>query len=234
MGVGMPPSPTANFYIDGFNLYNGCLRSSPYRWLDLRALCEQLALGRTINHIRYFTARVHGVKALRQQVYLHALTSLPSVHVHTEGHFTVHTVVRPIANTPAKDMTAVLEYENGGTWHPLARPWPGHWLRASVRDVKEKGTDVNLATYLLVEAYAQDAHEAYVISGDSDLEMPIRIANGRVPVGVVNPVFGRRSKELQAAASGYTTLNAHLLANSQFPQQVILPTGKTVTKPKTW
>ena len=28
-------------YIDGFNLYYGCLRQTPYKWLDLVALFER-------------------------------------------------------------------------------------------------------------------------------------------------------------------------------------------------
>ena len=230
----MAPPPTANFYIDGFNLYNGCLRSSPYRWLDLRALCERLAPGRAVNRVRYFTARVQGAKARRQQVYLSALSRLPSVHVHTEGHFTVHTVIRPIANAPAPGMTAVLEYAAAGRWHPLPRPKAHAWLRAAVRDVKEKGTDVNLATLLLADAYERDAQEAYVISGDSDLEMPVRMANAKLPVVVVNPVFGRTSRELQAAAASYTTLNMHVLASCQLPQRVTLASGRVLTRPTTW
>jgi hypothetical protein len=31
-----------NFYIDGFNLYYGCLKGSPYKWLDLDALARRL------------------------------------------------------------------------------------------------------------------------------------------------------------------------------------------------
>jgi uncharacterized LabA/DUF88 family protein len=226
--------PTANFYVDGFNLYNGCLKSSPYKWLDLEALCRQLAPNSTLNRVRYFTARVHGAKALRQQVYLEALAACPAVAIHTEGHFTVHTVTRPIANTPADGMATVLEYQSGGSWHALPKPKAGCWLRASVRDVKEKGTDVNLATLLLVDAYEAVAAEAYVISGDSDLEMPIRIANSKMPVTVINPVFGRRSKELQAASHRYTTLNSTVLARSQLPQTVVHPSGKRLTKPATW
>lgn len=33
-------NPPANVYIDGFNLYRGCLENSPYKWLDLVALAE--------------------------------------------------------------------------------------------------------------------------------------------------------------------------------------------------
>ncbi len=29
-----------NVYVDGFNLYYGALRKTPYRWLDLRELCQ--------------------------------------------------------------------------------------------------------------------------------------------------------------------------------------------------
>jgi uncharacterized LabA/DUF88 family protein len=100
--------------------------------------------------------------------------------------------------------------------------------------MKEKGTDVNLATLLLVDAYAHDSDEAFVISGDSDLEMPVAVANPMVPVTVVNPVFGRVSRELQKAASAYTTLSASLLAASQLPGTIPLPNGKVLTKPKSW
>lgn len=31
-----------NVYIDGFNLYYGALKGSPYKWLDLSALCHQM------------------------------------------------------------------------------------------------------------------------------------------------------------------------------------------------
>jgi hypothetical protein len=47
-----------NVYVDGFNLYYGCLKGSPYRWLDLEALCAHLLPKHTIHRVRYFTARV--------------------------------------------------------------------------------------------------------------------------------------------------------------------------------
>ena len=31
-----------NLYIDGFNLYYGALKDTPYKWLDLRSLAEVL------------------------------------------------------------------------------------------------------------------------------------------------------------------------------------------------
>jgi hypothetical protein len=31
---------TLNIYVDAFNLYYGCLMDTPYKWLNLRTLCE--------------------------------------------------------------------------------------------------------------------------------------------------------------------------------------------------
>ena len=31
---------TLNVYVDAFNLYYGCLMDTPYKWLNLRTLCE--------------------------------------------------------------------------------------------------------------------------------------------------------------------------------------------------
>jgi hypothetical protein len=47
-----------NVYVDAFNLYYGSLRGTPYRWLDLGALCARLLPKDRINRIRYFTATV--------------------------------------------------------------------------------------------------------------------------------------------------------------------------------
>jgi hypothetical protein len=47
-----------NVYIDGFNLYYGALKGTPYKWLDLSRLCQTLLPSDTIHEIKYFTARV--------------------------------------------------------------------------------------------------------------------------------------------------------------------------------
>jgi len=47
----------ANVYIDGFNLYYGCLKGTLDKWLDPAALARRLLPADTIKRIRYFTAR---------------------------------------------------------------------------------------------------------------------------------------------------------------------------------
>jgi len=33
---------TANVHVDGSNLFYGALKGSPYKWLDLEAMCHRL------------------------------------------------------------------------------------------------------------------------------------------------------------------------------------------------
>jgi 6-hydroxy-3-succinoylpyridine 3-monooxygenase len=47
----VPPLRT-RAYIDGYNLYYGCLKGTPYKWLDLLVLFEQHILPSSIeSHI---------------------------------------------------------------------------------------------------------------------------------------------------------------------------------------
>jgi len=48
---------------------------------------------------------------------------------------------------------------------------------ALVWKTEEKGSDVNIATYLLLDGHDGLYDEAIVISGDSDLVEPVREAN---------------------------------------------------------
>jgi uncharacterized LabA/DUF88 family protein len=224
-------------YIDGFNLYRGALRNTPYRWLDLATFARTL-VGGPVHLVRYFTAHVKGdpSAAYRQNIYLRALSSLRTVAVHDDGTYLTHTVVRPVAATPARAMAAVLECcaGPGRPWRAIAHPCPGQWLRASVEDSEEKGSDVNLASYLILDAVQGTSQRAVVVSGDSDLQTPIRLVRDNyVPVDVVNPTPNRPSTELQGAATTYRTLAPSALAISQLPNPVVMPTGG-VSKPASW
>ena len=75
-------------YIDGFNLYYGCLKGSSDRWLDVCALLTKyVAKDDRLEHVRYFTALVKDRNGdtgprIRQQTYLRALTTSASLSIH--------------------------------------------------------------------------------------------------------------------------------------------------------
>ena len=146
----------ANVYVDGFNLYYGCLRRTSFKWLDLVKLCRALLPAEDVQRVRYFTARIKGRPGdmegpARQDAYLRALASNPIVSIHL-GHFLQSKVRMMLADPPA----------NGPR-------------TAEVLKMEEKGSDVNLATYLLVDAFRRDCNLAVVVTNDSDLLEPIRI-----------------------------------------------------------
>lgn len=160
-----------NVYIDGFNLYYGALKKTPYRWLNIQHLCELLLQAHNvIGQIKYFTALVSARpndpdQTVRQQLYLRALATLPKVSVHY-GHFLTHAVTMPMVVPPGQ---------------------PAKFCR--VIKTEEKGSDVNLATHLLHDAHMDRFDLAVVVSNDSDLLEPIKIVRSELKkrVGVLNP-----------------------------------------------
>jgi hypothetical protein len=85
-----------NFYVDAFNLYYGCLKGTPDKWLNLQTLCQLSFPGDQLNRIRYFTARVKARKSdplqpVRQAAYLRALATLSCVSIQY-----VHYLQKPI------------------------------------------------------------------------------------------------------------------------------------------
>jgi hypothetical protein len=210
------PKPKAFVYVDGFNLYYGALKSTTYKWLDLQKLMRQLLPQHNVVQIRYFTARVTALpqdlqQPRRQEAYLRALRTLPNFSIHL-GQFLVHP-----------------------TWLPRVTVQPGGPKYVNVLKPEEKGSDVNLATHLLVDAFEGKFEVAVVVSNDSDLRAPIRAVKevfGK-PVGVLHP-HAKPSKELHMTATFCRGIPLGALKACQFPPQIIDSNGKQIHKPGKW
>lgn len=204
-----------NVYIDGFNLYYGAVKGTPHKWLDLEALCRRLLPKDDIRRIRYFTAKVSAragdpQQPQRQQTYLRALETLPLVSIHY-GHFLTN---------PARMR--------------LTNPIPGGPRTVEVIKTEEKGSDVNLASYLLLDAFRKDCEIAVVISNDSDLRTPIIIAEQEfgIKVGIINPQSAKhRSRAL--TATFFKQLRPTVVASCQLPDVMSDGDGE-FRKPATW
>ena len=121
-------------YVDAFNLYYGALKGTPYKWLDPMALCRAMIPQNVVTRIKYFTARVHArpgdpSQPQRQLFYLRALQTLPNLDI-VFGHYLSH-----VAGMP------------------LAKPVPGQNPFVKVVKTEEKGSDVNIASHLLMDAF---------------------------------------------------------------------------------
>lgn len=202
-------------YVDGFNFYFGCVKGTPFKWLDIRQLCTALLPGHQVDRIKYFTAHVHArpgnqLAPLRQQTFLRALRTIPNFEIHF-GHFLTHEVTMP-----------------------LAHPVPGQSPFVRVIKTDEKGSDVNLATHLLHDGHLGRYEAAVVVSGDSDLLSPVRFVMNdlKKPVGVLNPQQ-RTCRVLAQQATFYKHIRQGVLGSCQFPATMTDAQG-TFHKPSTW
>ena len=52
-------------YIDGFNLYHGCVKRSPYKWLNLRQLSENLLPDHEVKVVTFLTLTLQALHSER-------------------------------------------------------------------------------------------------------------------------------------------------------------------------
>ena len=206
-----------NVYIDGFNLYYRALKDTPFRWLDLRKLAEALFLEDAVNRVSYFTARLDACpgnpgQAQRQLIYLRALATVPGF----DAYYGV--------------------FRSGVKRRPLAEPVAGLPTHVLVRDSEEKGSDVNLATRLLVDGFNGEYEQAVVVSNDADFAGAMRYVRDDLGLRVtlVNPDPRNSSpRELTDAATYVKRLWKSQLRRSQLPDTLMDGVG-VIGKPAGW
>lgn len=220
-----------NVYVDGFNFYYGVYKRPgmpPYvatcKWLDHSKLAEIIWPElRPVGRVRYFTANVHPApsdpnSSVRQQVYLRAIASL-GVDIH-RGQFKCRrktwTLKGETPQMPPSTEKLVLN------------------ATAEIGKFDEKGSDVNLATYLVRDAAKADCDKAIVVSNDSDLVLAIEVtrADFSVPVYVINPQ-ARTVREIGLVAAGVRRVKPKDLVPAQMPATMTDANG-TFSKPSTW
>ena len=145
-------------------------------------------------------------------MYLRALTTLPGLEVHY-GRFRA-----------------------GVKRRPLAEPAPGLPGSMLFRDSEEKGSDVNLATRLLVDGFNGEYEQAVVISNDADFAGAMGYVKDGLGLRVtlVNPDPNNSSpRDLSTAATYVKRLWKSHLRRSQFPDTLTDAVG-VIAKPAGW
>ena len=196
-----------NLYIDGFNLYFGLKKfGHRYKWLDLMKLGRNLCYpNQEIGHVKYFTARIKG-------------TDTGKIRRQTQY----------LEAIEATGVSITLGNYQG-------KPVRCRFCGKSYLRYEEKESDVNLATTLLLDAVDQVADVYMVISGDSDLILPMKLAKERYRRRVV-PVFppNRHSQEIVRRIGRPVFVNKALLRQSQLPDEITKADGYKITKPSRW
>lgn len=212
-------------YIDGYNLYYGAIRHTPYKWLDLYTLFKDHILlpDTELLEVRYYTAPILGslsddpASPQRQRQYLQALRKTQHEHIHIiqgkliKGSATLR-LIEPLSEAPELE-------------------------KVKVSTLTEKKTDVNIAADMVANACLRQIDQAVLCSNDSDMEgalKAIRVNCPDVRVGVVAPSAspGRHiSKDLSKHAHWVKGLNNDALASAQLPEKI---PGTSIRRPEGW
>lgn len=212
-------------YIDGYNLYYGCLKRTPYKWLDLSKLFINHILPSSSNQthsyddltIKFFTADIVGKAAMSedslndQQAYHRALNFNSE-----EGQIEI------IKGYYAVNQTRALKVDEENPSAP-----PNQCEYVDVWKLEEKQTDVNIAVESLYDVMTDDSLEQVVfVTNDTDLTgalQKIKSLN-KVKIGLVIPTTEsvRNPNEKLDTLADWTRKNIleEELKSSQLPRAV--------------
>ncbi|WP_133170128.1 NYN domain-containing protein [Kumtagia ephedrae] len=159
-------------FIDGFNLYHAISRlGRPHlKWVDLRKLIET-----------FTDPSVHEIRAI---YYFSAFaTWLPDAHLRHRQY---------VEALKARGVTPIIGRfkEKDILCKKCGKPFRSH---------EEKETDVNIALWLLNQAYKDNYDQAFIMSRDSDLTPAIRMVRQEFPtkkIKVISPPNAGHSKEM--------------------------------------
>lgn len=204
-------------YVDAFNLYYGgrysCGRSTAgWRWIDIRGLAIDLIgrrrdwAGAFVDRVVYCTARIDGADNpdghRDQDIYLKALVAAGAVDHIEYGKYIAKVRPLPLATKDRRGRPLITT----SAWPVMVQADDGSDVSGakflvSVAMREEKGSDVNVASHLLIDSAAGAIDAAVVISNDSDLRLPIAHARTIVPLGLVNPTPSQLAGDLRGQAT---------------------------------
>lgn len=220
-------------YIDGYNLYYGCLHGSPYKWLDVVTLCRNLVHAQNpaseLVQVKFFTADVksrlsrHGLQGqISQQSYHRALSGrYPSETLEViKGYHITHR-----AKLPLYDKDKPVSIENKvAVWH-----------------TEEKQTDINIALHMVEDTIDRRCDQVMLFTSDSDLAPALAMVKRRAPTMHIGLVLPRREEEIRApnrtlsAIASWTrdAIRNDELESAQLPNMVSTH-KKPAIKPEYW
>lgn len=223
-------------YIDGLNLYYGCLRPNPHcRWLNVEAfarfMCKEVNPESNVIGVKYFNAPVLASLSPRGDVsrrslenYMRALKHhCDNVEVIEGKHFKksrkCHLNQKPI---------------DFDTFYNVIVP-------------EEKQTDVNIAIHMLADATDGKFEQQVLVSNDSDYAQLLEMLKERHPEiiqGVIAPLLPiethkARNREPSNDVMKHSDWNRYPIDKSifeqcQLPDKVSNHKNKTIFKPKHW
>jgi len=221
-------------YIDGYNLFYGRLRNTPYKWLDIFKLFQSIARvqdpSSNIIKVKYFTAPVkanfasHGHESvMAQNAYHRALKQIYQQRIEIiSGYHTVEKGYPPRYSKP-------IDKNN----------------RVEIWKFEEKQTDVNIALSMYKDARDANINQQILVSNDSDLEPVLKLIcedTSNLELGLIipraKPESGSKVRPTNKGLSQYANWTRSYILddecqNSQLDER-IATNKKPILKPSYW
>ena len=192
-------------YVDGFNLYFGMVEAGfgYCKWLDLKLLVQNL------------------LKPNQALIEVKYFTSRVSHNPDKQKRQSLY--IDALKSIGVKIIYG--NYQDGNvTCLRCGHIW---------KSAKEKMTDVNIATSIIIDAYKNEYDMAMLISGDTDLVPPIREVHALFKDKRVMIAFPpkRHNKVLAIAAKGSFVIGRKKLTDSQLNDEISSLSGFKITIP---
>lgn len=226
-------------YVDGYNFYNGCLKRTPYKWLDPQRLFstvlptisltengQQLSSALDPLAVKYFTAPI-------LKKFARSNDSVPSqVAYHSALNMHLGSAIEIIHGYYDDKPARAYPYESGKL--------PD--LSASMVEIwklEEKQSDVALALHAYADAISGVVDHVVFATNDTDLVPAMELIRSRtaVKIGLIVPTrdhVRQPNKDLARLAHWVrASLQDEELGAAQLPLSV-LSGGKSARKPMSW
>lgn len=221
-------------YVDGYNLYYGCLKGTPHKWLDLYALFRDKVLPSSspaeceLIGIKFFTAPIleKASRALdsvsSQSRYHTALSKMYAAEIEViKGYYSMTKAMARIVDQAEPDK------------------WPRDCEAIQVWKLEEKQSDVNLALHAYHDSVMNNVDQVVIVTNDTDIAPALQMIRTftTVQIGLVVPTRDHvRTPNTELAAQAHwvrTHITDTELASCQLPRVITVGRRPTI-KPEGW
>jgi len=230
------------FYVDGYNLYYGCLKGTAYKWLDLLSLFETQVLPSVTASphgkpwapvldelaVKFFTAPILERVAKAKDSLQCQETYHSALRKHRPGRVDIVKGYYALSTIQAKLVDPI----------EPKRP-PNDCAETTVWKLEEKQSDVNLALHTVSDVLLDGIEHVVIVTNDTDIAPAVHLLKQRTSatVGVVIPTTEHARRPNADLAGPADWVRTHIteaeLKASQLPR-VIPDRRRPVSKPVSW
>jgi 6-hydroxy-3-succinoylpyridine 3-monooxygenase len=230
-------------YVDGYNLYYGCLKETPHKWLDPLSLFERIlpTVTATIDQlgalkseldplaVKFFTAPIleKAAKAedsLRCQEKYHK-----ALNKHLQGRIEIVKGYYSLTEARAK----VIDAQD-------PKKWPRDCVETPIWKLEEKQSDVNLSVHAVVDALKGGIEHVVIVTNDTDIEPALKMIreHTQAAVGLIIPTTDHQRQPNTSLAQHAHWVRTHITVEELHASQLpfVIPDGKktAISKPESW